>query len=207
MRQRSNDEWLSELRDDEQREQALADLRSILLRGLQHGLVNQVNTTAPEFQPLAEDFVQDALLKILANLDTFRGQSKFTTWAHKIAVRNALTELRRKRWKNRSLDAMLSEDTPYTFSVEDIRPKPEELAEQSEVVNQVFRIIDEELTDKQRQAMVLIPIQGVPIDVAAKEMNMKRNAVYKLMHDARLRLKKRLEAEGLSPESILATFD
>ncbi|HFC12616.1 MAG TPA: RNA polymerase sigma factor, partial [Anaerolineae bacterium] len=171
-----------------------------------YGLDNQVNTSGPEFQPLAEDFTQEALLKILANLDAFRGKSKFTTWAHKIAVRVALTELRRKRWKDRSYEDMTSDDTPYTFAPTSNDATPDQLAEQSDLVKKVLRVIDEELTPKQRMAMHLIPIGGLPIDVAADKMGMKRNALYKLMHDARLRLKKRLLEEGLSPETILGSF-
>ncbi len=109
MQQRTNDEWLADLgASGPAREDALADLRPILLDGLRRGLTNWVNTSGPEFAPMAEDFVQEALLKILANLETFAGRSKFTTWAHKITVRVALTELRRKRWQDRSLDDMLS---------------------------------------------------------------------------------------------------
>ncbi len=206
MKERNNSDWLSELRSLELRDDALVDLREILLRGLRRGLVDHVNTAGPEFQPLAEDFVQEALLKILANLDSFKGNSKFTTWAHKIAVRVALTELRRKRWKDRSLDDMMSDDAPYTFAPSDSGPSPSEIAEQSDLVKKVFRIIEEELTDKQRMAMQLIPMGGVPMDIAAQKMGMKRNAMYKLMHDARLRLKKRLMKEGLDPDTILASF-
>lgn len=206
MKQRTNDEWITELKSIEQREDALGDLREILLRGLRRGLVDYVNTAGPEFQPLAEDFTQEALLKILANIDSFQGKSKFTTWAHKIAVRVALTELRRKRWKDRSLEDMMSDDAPYSFAPTAGGPTPDAATEQSDLVKKVFRIIEEELTDKQRMAMKLIPIGGVPMDVAAQRMGMKRNAMYKLMHDARLRLKKRMEQEGLDPETILSSF-
>ncbi|MGB1249776.1 MAG: RNA polymerase sigma factor [Candidatus Promineifilaceae bacterium] len=206
MKQRTNDEWLSELRDPNNREDALIDLRTILLNGLRRGLVSHVNTQGPEFEPLAEDFTQEALLKVLANIDSFRGKSKFTTWAHKIAVRVALTELRRKRWKDRSLDDLLSDDSPVTFVAPDKKPTPDMTAVQTDLMARVMRIIQEELTDKQRTAMQLVPIGGTPIDVAARQMSMKRNALYKLLHDARLRVKNRLQKEGLSSAEILAAF-
>ena len=69
------------------------------------------------------------------------------------------------------------------------------------------RLIDEELTEKQRQAMVATTIQGVPLEEVARQMGMKRNALYKLLHDARLRLKQRLAKEGLTPEDIWAVFE
>ena len=206
MKQRTNDEWLAELRDPDNREDALIDLRVILLNGLRRGLVTHVNTQGPEFEPLAEDFTQEALLKVLANLDSFRGKSKFTTWAHKIAVRVALTELRRKRWKDRSLEDLLSDDAPFGFSAPDKSPTPDLSAEQGDLMRRVMRIVQEELTDKQRTAMQLVPIGGMPIDVAADRMSMKRNALYKLLHDARLRVKSRLKKEGLNSADILATF-
>ena len=206
MKQRTNDEWIAELKDTAQREEALTDLRAILLNGLRRGLVDYVNTAGPEFQPLAEDFVQEALLKVLANIDSFQHKSKFTTWAHKIAVRVALTELRRKRWKDRSLEDMTADDTPGFFAPQDDAPTPDALAERSDMVAKVLRIINEELTEKQRTAMQLVALAGTPIEVAASRMGMKRNALYKLVHDARLRLKKRLLAEGLSSAEILASF-
>lgn len=206
MRERTNEEWLSELQNVGKREEALADLRAILLRGLQRGLTDYVRTSGPEFQPLAEDFTQEALLKILANLDTFKGNSKFTTWAHKIAIRVALTELRRARWKNRSLDEMTSDETPYVFAPTDKKRRPDQMTEQGDLVQKVLTLIEEELTDKQRQAMELVPMGGLPIEVAAQQMGMKRNAMYKLIHDARVKLKSRLEEEGMNSADILASF-
>ena len=207
---RKNSDWLSDLRaEGEAREAALADLRVILLDGLRHGLINRVNTAGPEFEPLAEDFVQEALLKILDKLESFRGESQFTTWAHKIAVRTALNELRRKRWKDFSLEDMQEgpKELPIPGAVfADPSPGPPQVAEQSEMITHVMRLVDEELTEKQRMAMIATRVNGVPMTVVAEQMGMKRNALYKLLHDARVRLKKRLHEEGLTPEDVLAVF-
>jgi RNA polymerase sigma-70 factor, ECF subfamily len=101
--ERTNEEWLQALTSTgSARVAALNDLRDVLVRGLRRGLLGRVNTSAPDFDALAEDFVQEALLKILDNLPTFAGRSKFTTWAHKITVHVALSELRRKRWQDAS---------------------------------------------------------------------------------------------------------
>ena len=100
MLDRSNDDWLAALRgtpDDE----ALLDLRNLLVRGLGFALADRLGAD-PEAS--IEDFAQESLLKILRSLDTFRGESQFTTWAQKIAVRVALTELRRRRWRDVSLE-------------------------------------------------------------------------------------------------------
>ena len=210
MNERTNEEWLHVLSTPGiEREAALSDLRRILKTGLNRGLLGRVDTSAPEFDAQAEDFVQEALLKILDKLDTFAGRSKFTTWAHKITVHIALTELRRKRWQDSSLDQLTDrEDGEYTPSfTADPAPTPESLAEQQDMMARVNRIIEEELTEKQRLAMKTAVIEGKSTAYVARMMDMKPNAVYKLLHDARLRLKKRLAREGLTPADILAVFE
>ena len=89
----------------------------------------------------------------------------------------------------------------------DTSPDPDALTEQSDMLQRVGRLVDEELTEKQRQAMVAVAIEGVPMEEVARRMDMKRNALYKLLHDARLRLKRRMENEGLNTEDIWAIFD
>jgi RNA polymerase sigma-70 factor, ECF subfamily len=208
--ERTNDKWLADLRSTGAvREAALADLHGILNDGLARGLLGRVDTSAPEFSTLAEDFVQEALLKILDNLDTFAGRSKFTTWAHKITVHIALTELRRKRWKDSSLDQLTErEEGEYTPRyTADPAPAPENSLERNDMLARVNRIIEEELTEKQRTIMKSAVFQEQPAAVVAKNMDMNPNAVYKLLHDARLRLKQRLEKEGLTPADVLSVFD
>ena len=135
-----------------------------------------------------------------------RGESRFTTWAQKIAVRTASTELRRKRWRDVSLQEVL--DRYGTHSGEsdrlaDEQPTPEQLTMRSTMVATVRRFVDDELTDKQRKAIVAVMFEGMPLEEAARRMETNRGALYKLMHDARRRLKKRMEAEGLSAQDVL----
>ena len=210
MSQRTNEEWLDELQaTGAVRNAALADLREILISGLSRGLLNRVNTAAPEFDSLAEDFAQEALLRILDKLDTFAGRSRFTTWAHKIAISLALTELRRKRWRDRSLDELMeTESGDYTPGfVADPAPEPENVAERADLLARVNRLITEELTEKQYTALKAAVIDGMSTDEVAELMDMKPNAVYKLLHDARLRLKHRLVHEGLEPAEVIAVFE
>lgn len=209
MTERSNEEWLEVLRTPgADRDSALADLHEILNKGLNRGLLGRVDTAAPEFETMSEDFVQDALLKILDKLDTFAGRSKFTTWAHKITVHIALTELRRKRWQDSSLDQLTERDEgEYTPSyTANPSPTPENAVERDDMLRRVNRIIEEDLTEKQRTVIKLSVIQGQPAAVVAREMDMNPNAVYKLLHDARLQLKRRLEEEGLSASEVLSVF-
>ncbi len=205
MTERSNEQWLSELRGPE-RDRALADLRALLVRGLRVTLAGRVRQGLNE---AAEDFAQEALIKLMGNLETFQGESRFTTWAQKIAVLTASTELRRKRWRDVSLQEVL--DRYGTHSGESARladeqPTPEQLTMRSTMVATVRRFVDEELTDKQREAIVAVMFEGMPLEEAAKRMGTNRGALYKLMHDARRRLKKRMEAEGLSAEDVLGSI-
>ena len=207
---RTNEQWLSDLRSDgPERDAALADLRQVLITGLRIGLSSWADTLGSDFDALAEDFAQETLLKILAHLDSFEGRSQFTTWAHKIAIRVALTELRRRRWKDVSLDDMLKEEDSgaISHSMVSSAPDPESAAERSNMLAQLQRMMIEELTEKQRRAMMLVAIKGVPLEEVARRMGMERNALYKLLHDARLRLKRRLMGEGLSPQDLLAMFE
>jgi RNA polymerase sigma-70 factor, ECF subfamily len=207
---RTNKQWITALeKPGSIREEALIDLQKILVSGLQRGLLGQVNTSAPEFETLAEDFAQEAMLKIIDKLHTFAGRSQFTTWAHKIAVSVALTELRRKRWQDKSLDGLVETDSgDYTPSfMADPLPTPEKAAERAEMLKLVEQLIDNGLTSKQREALVLSTIEEKSAADVAKIMDMKPNAVYKLLHDARLRLKRTLAEDGMSPADILAVFE
>lgn len=209
MTQRTNAQWLHDLQTDgPASEQAITQLHQILTSGLRRGLLAQVNTSAPEFETLADDFAQDAILKILSNLKSFSGQSKFTTWAHKIAVNVTLTELRRKRWQDQSLDGMTdAAEGDYTPKLAaDTSPTPENAAERAEAVAHVKRLLAEALTEKQRTALVASVFQGHSTNEIAQNMSMKPNAVYKLLHDARLRLKRSLAQEGLAPSDIITVF-
>lgn len=210
MLKRSNTQWLADLKSEGlSKESALSDLHQIILNGLPYALSNWLPASNPHFQALAEDTAQETLLRVLDNLDTFEGRSQFTTWVHKIAVRVALTELRRKRWENVSLDELVEGDDkpPVVKLVADPDPNPDELTEAADMILRVQRIIAEELTEKQRKAMIAIAIKGMPLAEVARRMGTNRNTLYKLMHDTRLRLKRRLAQEGLSPEDVLAAFE
>ena len=210
MHTRTNDEWLADLRSDgPSRDAALEDLRKVIMNGLPYALTRWMPANEPQFEFLVEEVTQETLLRILDRLDTFEGRSQFTTWVHKIAIRIALTELRRKRWRDSSLDELEeNEDNPAPAGLfADHRVGPETSAERNDLIVRVRRIIDEELTPKQREALVLLGLQDMPMEDAARKMKTNRNALYKLLHDARLRLKRRLTQEGLSPQDILSVFE
>jgi RNA polymerase sigma-70 factor, ECF subfamily len=211
MSKRTNEQWIHDLQaEGPARESALADLRQIILTGLPYALSKWLSTNDPRFTPLSEEVTQDTLLRVLDRLDTFEGRSQFTTWVHKIAVRIALTELRRKRWENVSLDDLVDgEESPPLIGLmmDPHAATPENMVEGADMMQRLQRIIAEELTERQRQAMVAVAIKGMPLEEVARRMGTNRNALYKLMHDTRLRLKHRLAQEGLTPEDVLAVFE
>src|SRR5687768_18586215 len=108
---RDNDIWLKDLRaDGVQRDDALADLRALLLRALPKGIAGWLSPEHPEFEPFIEDTAQETLLRVLNKLDTFKGRSQFTTWVYKVSVRVALNELRRRRWRDVSLEGLMVDE-------------------------------------------------------------------------------------------------
>jgi RNA polymerase sigma-70 factor (ECF subfamily) len=205
MEERTNQEWLEELRGP-QRDQAIADLRAFLVKGLGYALGDHHREN---MDVLIEDFVQEALIKILDNLDTFRGESMFTTWAQKIAVRVAFSELRRKRWEDVSIEEFIPEESGTDFTpaiLADPEPTPEEITTQGRMVRMIMEKVDEELTERQRKAIYAVIFGGMPMQEVAEQMGTNRNALYKLIYDARVNLKEALLREGLTPEEMLATF-
>ncbi len=200
--ERTNHEWLEALRGPGL-DEALADLRAFLMRGLRYALAGRSGVD----EATLEEFAQEALLKILAELDSFRGESRLTTWAQKIAVRVAFTELRRHRWRDVSLDELTgfpdADFIPDTLA--DPSAGPERRAMQQTLFETLRRLILEELTDRQRQAMMAV-LGGMPLQEVARCMDTNRNALYKLLHDARRRLQKAMMSEGISAEDILYAF-
>lgn len=205
---RSNEVWLAALTGPGlARDGALADLRQLIISGLGPAIGHATGPDDPEFSALAEDVAQETLLKVLANLEKFEGRSRFTTWVLTISVRAAFTELRRRHWKDVSLDQLEAEhdDAPAQMTA-DPAAGPERAAEQANMTALVQKMLAEELTDRQQRAMMAV-MGGMPLEEIARRLGTERNALYKLLHDARLKLRRRLEREGLSPGEVLALFE
>ena len=210
MNERSNDDWLTALRDPLAQTAALSDLRARLQRSLYFYLSQDRSDlrglATQELAQMAEDLAQDATLRVMDNLHRFRGESRFTTWATKIAIRLAISDLRRARYKDFSLDQLTADGELLPRLAASSAPTPERQAEREDALRRIERALNESLTERQRQALVAVALKGVPMDVLAERMGSNRNALYKLIHDARRKLKASLEEQGLPTAYILDLF-
>lgn len=217
---RTNEQWLSELtnlHDSQIRDQAIEDLRERLQRGVYYYLSRERSDLSgrshEDIMQMAQDFAQDAVLRVLNNIETFRGDSKFTTWATKIAARVAVSELRRARYRDFSLEDIsadgeimvrLSEVAASTTPTSSVAP--ERATERDDILQIIVQGFDEVLTDRQRMALQAVTLQGVPMDTVAELLDTNRNALYKLLHDARKKLKAYMEQQGLPMDYVMNLF-
>jgi RNA polymerase sigma-70 factor, ECF subfamily len=149
--------------------------------------------SATDVDQLAADAAHDALMAITAKLHTYRGESRFTTWAYKFALLEAATKVRRRAWRGREV----SLDPDAWTRLPGLDAGPAVSAEQSELMLAVQRAIEQALTAHQRLVLVSVTLEGVPIDVLAERLGTTRGAVYKTLHDARRKLRQRLSEQGL----------
>ncbi len=215
MEPRTNQEWLRDLSaNGENQAAAIADLRNILLRAalyfFNRNLGDFAGLSHDEILQRAEDCAQDALIAVINHLADFRGDSKFTTWAYKFAINMALMAARRERWKEVSIDQLSasSEDSFSEWILKD-NPEgisPEQSASQAELRKIIRDAIEQDLTEKQRQILILMVFKEVPLDEVVHYLGSNRNAVYKLLHDARRKLKSTLQAHGFEVDETLALF-
>jgi RNA polymerase sigma-70 factor (ECF subfamily) len=198
---RTNDEWVRAIADDGPvGEAARSDLRIVLVVGLR-----RILSSRGAAGDLCEDFAQEALVRICGRRAAFRGESRFTTWALSIATRVAFDELRHKRWKDVSFEAATADAKgPLVFEPPADAPEEKRLAREH-VLSELRDFIESRLTDKQR-AVLIAELNEMPHAEIATALGMSRNALYKLSHDARRRLKLHLEAAGLSASDVLWVF-
>ena len=187
--------WLADLNDDGPAgQQALADLRGLLLRATRHQvwrLRHQLpGAGARELDDLAQQAANDALIAVLRQLGTFEGRSRFTTWAYKFGVLHAGVAVRREAWRHREVPL------PDTLTLVDTSSTPAALSEASQLARAVEAAIAEELTPHQRRVVIALLVEEVPIDVLSERLGSTRNALYKTLHDARRRLRAALIDSG-----------
>jgi RNA polymerase sigma-70 factor (ECF subfamily) len=194
---RESERWIEQLRPGHPRhEAAVAKLHDVLRRVAVHELSRRRGQLSsiggPEFDDLAQQAADDALMKVLAHLDDFRGLSRFTTWAYKFVVFEVSAKIARHAWRRHPPS---SEDLEWDRLGDELATGPGDEVEQREQLSVLSAAI-RDLTDRQRDAFVAIALNGIPIDVLALQLGSNRNAIYKNLFDARRALRKRLAAAG-----------
>jgi RNA polymerase sigma-70 factor (ECF subfamily) len=145
-----------------------------------------------DIDDLALQAADDALVAVLAKLDTYRGASRFTTWAYKFALLEAGVRVRRRAWQGR--EVVLEPESWPAFA--DQGASVERRQEATELLDALQRAVRDELTDHQRAVFGALALNDVPIDVLAERLDTTRGALYKTLHDARRKLRAGLAAAG-----------
>ena len=195
--------WLSALRTrGGEREAAVARLHELLVSAARFELSRRraalSHVRGEELEDIALQAADDALVAVLAKLDDYRGTSRFTTWAYKFALLEAGVRLRRRAWQEREV-VLEPEAWPQ---LTDAGQSPPREAESRELMRALSSSIDGCLTDHQREVLVALALNGVPLDVLAERLNTTRGALYKTLHDARRKLRSDLAGRGFSLEAI-----
>jgi RNA polymerase sigma-70 factor (ECF subfamily) len=189
--------WLTDLRSEgHARDAAVARLHELLLRAARFEVGRRRrgmgHLRGGDFDDVAQQSADDALVAVLAKLDDYRGESRFTTWAYKFALLEAGVKLRRLAWQGRELP--LEPATWPTFP--DSGPSPQRDLEGRELLRSLQRGVESELTPHQREVFTALALNGVPIDVLAERLGTTRGALYKTLHDARAKLRALLLEES-----------
>ena len=211
---RSNQEWFDALSNQGmQQGEALEELRRLLLRAALYTLVTHLTDlqemSENERVALAEECAQEALMVVLGRLGDFRGDSKFTTWVYNFGVNIALSRSRRWRWKQVSLDDLADDEGTLDWLQRNERfqtADSEQPVRQKEVVEVIREVLHTQLTPRQRQTLKLIAFDNVPMDVVVQHLDSNRNAVYKSLHDARLKIKQQLIQRGYDLAEVMDLF-
>jgi RNA polymerase sigma-70 factor (ECF subfamily) len=189
--------WLRDLRDPETREAAAARLHALLLRAARFEVGRRRHSVghvqASDVDDLATQAADDALIAILAKLDTFRGASRFTTWAYKFVLLEAAVKMRRRAWQGHEVTI---DDEAWTRMA---ASSGGDEIETGELLAAIAQAVPRCLTEHQRRVLTALALDGVPVDVLAERMDTTRGALYKTLHDARRKLRAELEREGLLP--------
>jgi len=196
---RNDDDWTADLVSEEMalRNDALRDLRDMLYRGLAKSLSKGGRVD----DAFLEDIVQESSMKILDKLNDFEGRSKFRTWAVTIAVRTAVSKMRKREWHNVSLESIASDAKFDPPIVADPSETMEQTNRRMELLHKLKELIDTELTERQWAALTA-ELAGMPLPQIAERLGSNTNSIYKLLHDARKKLRRSLEATGYSIDDI-----
>ena len=194
-------EWVDALRGTgPEHEQALERLHELLVGAARFEVSRRRAALSyvrgEELDDIAMQAANDALVAVLRKLDGYRGESRFTTWAYKFALLEAGVRLRKRAWQRREV---VLGDEGWMGLAGDTN-EPEERTESRELIGAIREAIMSRLTPHQREVLVALTLNAIPIDVLAERLNTTRGALYKTLHDARAKLRDALAEQGLSAD-------
>jgi len=198
---RESAEWLRDLKqDDEARDGAIERLHALLLRVARSEAARRRGSlpdrTINDLDDLCVQAASDALMAVLARLDTYRGLARFTTWACKFAIVETSSRLRRHAWRERKVEL----DETIWDRLPDRAPAALQRIESDQLMAALHRAVHETLTERQRLIFQSVTMEEVPIDVLAERLGTSRGAIYKMLHDARAKLRTVLVGAGHAEE-------
>lgn len=196
---RNDDEWAHDLASEDAalRDDAVRDLRDMLCRGLAKSLSKGGRVD----DSFLEDIAQEACMKILDNLGAFAGRSKFRTWAVTIAVRTAVSKMRKRDWRNVSLQSVTANAEFDPQVAIDASETSDQANSRLSLLYKLKELIDSELTERQWTA-ITAELGGMPLPQIAEKLGSNTNSIYKLLHDARKKLRRGLEASGFTIDDV-----
>ena len=190
-----------------EREEAIADLHALLLRGARFEFARRraslTDVGRAEEADLATQAADDALVAILAKLDTFRGASRFTTWAYKFVLLEAGVKARRRAWQGREVTL----DDEAWATVADPGSSAHEVLEHTELMQAIRHAAHTALTPRQHEVFCALALNDVPIDVLAERLGTTRGALYTALHGARRQVRRTLADAGLTIDTTTARRD
>src|SRR3954471_6166610 len=189
--------WVDRLRaEGAEGQAAVADLHALLLKAARFEIgrrtVELAHLRGGDQEDLAQQAADDALMAVLRKLDQFRGESRFTTWAYKFALLEAAVKVRRRAWQGREIPL---EDEAWN-ALADAGAPAGRGAEDAELFAALREEIEHSLSDRQREVLVAVALNGVPIDVLAERLGWPRGTLYKNLPDARRKLREALAERG-----------
>lgn len=195
---RDSRDWLERLATrGAVRDAAIGELHALLLRAARFEVgrrgASHSHVRGGDRDDLAQQSADDALLAILRKLGDFRGESRFTTWAYKFALYEAAATVRKRAWQGREIPL----EAAGWLRLADHGSSPHDRSEMHDLFAALGAAIADDLTSHQREVLLALALNDVPIDVLAERLQTTRGALYKTLHDARQKLRAGLTARGM----------
>ncbi len=143
----------------------------------------------------AEDVAQEVFIQVYRSIQSFKGESKLSTWLYRIATTRALDLLRSKKSKKRFglVQRLFGDNNEPILEIPDFN-HPGILLDKKENAAKLFKAI-KQLPDNQKAAFVLHKLEEMSYQEVSAVLNTTVPAIESLMHRAKQNLRKILEKQ------------